>query len=46
MPPVRTAGAVKPAPKKADGEICPECWPKGWPGADVAASCSHGEWRR
>lgn len=30
----------------AEGELCCECWPGGWPGNDVAATCSHGQWTR
>lgn len=35
----------KRTPKPAD-EICPQCWPKGWPGEDNAANCIHGSYKR
>lgn len=31
---------------KADGEICAQCWPDGWPGDNSGASCIHGAWTR
>lgn len=34
------------AEQDADGEICVEHWPNGWPGNDTAASCIHGQWER
>lgn len=30
----------------AEGEICGQCWPAGWPENGDAASCVHGEWQR
>jgi hypothetical protein len=38
---------VKRAPRrKAEGEICPKCWPKGWNPTATNASCSHGNYKR
>lgn len=27
-------------------ELCPVCWPDGWPEGGHAAGCEHGEWTR
>ncbi len=29
-----------------EADICEQCWPAGWSGDDVAASCVHGQWAR
>lgn len=36
----------KPAQRKREGKICAECYPDGWQGDDVAATCEHGNWKR
>ena len=33
-------------PRKKTSELCDTCWPDGWPAADTAATCEHGEWSR
>lgn len=30
----------------AEGELCGQCWPAGWPENGDAAECSHGAWQR
>lgn len=37
---------MPPRARKKDPEICGQCWPNGWPGSDVAATCEHGSWSR
>lgn len=32
--------------RPAEGELCGQCWPAGWPENGDAASCVHGEWQR
>jgi hypothetical protein len=50
MPPRARVRKPEPEPDvakhaKADGEICAECWPAGWPTEDTYnASCIHGTW--
>jgi hypothetical protein len=57
MPPSpRKPATKKPADEveKADeatpakgGEICKQCWPRGWPAeSGRSASCVHGQWSR
>lgn len=32
--------------RKADPEVCPACFPNGWPGNAEAVGCEHGSWTR
>lgn len=32
-------------PKPAD-DICPQCWPDGWPADAYSAVCDHGTYKR
>jgi len=41
----------KPTPRprptvKADGPICAECWPNGWPEHAKSGACAHGAYQR
>lgn len=37
---------MPPRRKTKSSVICRNCWPDGWPGDDVAATCEHGTWSR
>lgn len=33
--------------RKPEVELCPQCWPDGWPTPDTnGASCEHGAYKR
>lgn len=34
------------AEAEAEGGICPECFPQGWPEGATNAGCVHGQWVR
>lgn len=36
---------VEPAPSD-DPELCPVCFPEGWPDGVTSAGCIHGQWER
>ena len=42
----KPAEAKRPARRKAEGEICGQHWPDGWPERVDTASCIHGAWTR
>lgn len=48
MPPSARKPPVKPDEAKPakDGDICPLCWPTGWPADGATAGCEHGTWTR
>lgn len=37
----------QPSPKrrKSDPEVCPQCFPGGWPSEATAVGCEHGSWK-
>lgn len=43
QPPAESEGTP---PADAEGEICGECWPEGWPHLSYTAGCVHGNWTR
>ena len=42
----KPAEAKRPARRKAEGEICIEHWPDGWPDDAKKAVCDHGSYQR